>query len=244
MKWLATGLALLLPGPAFACRLALALALDVSGSVDNSEYEQQMRGLAAALADPEVEQALFADPGAPVSVAVFEWSASRYQRLVQNWLVLEDRADLQGLIARLNGWTREPSPEPTGLGAALRYGHALLERAPACWQQTLDVSGDGENNDWPAPQDLRRAGALGQITINGLLVSAPRRKSDRADTGAHSALLAYFEARVIQGPDAFVEVAFGYGDYARAMKKKLLRELATRPVGSLWPERDRLVRRQ
>ena len=106
------------------------------------------------------------------------------------------------------------------------------------------MSGDGENNDWPAPQDLRRRGEFGQITINGLLVTAPRRIADRSETGAHSALLAYFKARVIQGPDAFVEIAYGYGDYARAMKMKLLRELATRPVGFLLPDGDRALRRQ
>ena len=36
---------------AFACDIALTLAVDVSGSVDGREYRIQMDGVAAALAD-------------------------------------------------------------------------------------------------------------------------------------------------------------------------------------------------
>ena len=52
-------------GPAdAACRLALALGLDVSGSVDAAEYRLQLDGVAAALTDEDVQAALFAMPGA------------------------------------------------------------------------------------------------------------------------------------------------------------------------------------
>ena len=46
-------------------------------------------------------------------------------------------------------------------------------------------------------------------------------------------LLSYFENLVIRGPGAFVERADGFEDYARAMKKKLLREINALAVGSL-----------
>ncbi|MCX8955594.1 DUF1194 domain-containing protein, partial [Ruegeria sp. NA] len=48
-------LACLISGPAFGeCRQALALGLDVSGSVDSREYRLQLDGLASALTRPEV----------------------------------------------------------------------------------------------------------------------------------------------------------------------------------------------
>ena len=56
-----------------SCRLALVLALDVSGSVDPQEYAQQVQGLAAALDHPEIRDQLLDSAGAPVSLAVFEW---------------------------------------------------------------------------------------------------------------------------------------------------------------------------
>ena len=40
-----------------------------------------------------------------------------------------------------------------------------------------------------------------------------------------SVLVPYFQAEVIHGPGAFVEVATDYADYGRAMARKLLREM-------------------
>lgn len=220
-------------GPSSACRLALALALDVSGSVDAAEYRMQMDGLAEALTDPDVAAALFAMPGVPVAVSVFEWSASGYQRLIQDWVLLDGPPALDALAARLRGWTREAAPQATGLGAALRHGRGLIGRAPDCWQTTLDVSGDGENNDWPAPEDLRAAGALGDMRINGLVIAPDETGEAAGSEKTAEKLAAYFRARVIQGPDAFVEVAEGFSDYARAMRRKLLREIQTMPMGAL-----------
>ena len=50
VRRLAAALALV-ASPAAGCELALALAVDVSGSVEADEYRLQMDGIAAALAD-------------------------------------------------------------------------------------------------------------------------------------------------------------------------------------------------
>ena len=221
-----------------ACRLALALALDVSGSVSGDEYRLQMSGLAEALGDPDVEAALFAIPDAPVALAVYEWSSSRYQQLVQDWTVIENRAVLDGIRKRLATWPRSTAPQATGLGAALEFGKGLLDRAPSCWTRTLDVSGDGKNNDWPDPRVLRRNGTLVGIRINGLVVARDGGGESGQPPIEASELSAYFHARVIQGPDAFVEVALGFEDYSAAMRRKLLRELKARPIGALPDGRD------
>ena len=231
--WLCIVLMLASTTAASACRLALAIALDVSGSVDQREYRLQLDGLADALVDPDVTAALFAMPGAPVSLAIYEWSSSDYQRLIQDWVIVGDQTVLDGLVARLRKWSREAAPEATGLGAAMGYGKALIDRGPSCWKATLDVSGDGKNNDWPTLRVMKRSGALAGMAINGLVISRDGREVAE-DAGG---LKAYFRAQVIQGPDAFVEVAIGFEDYARAMRRKLLRELATRPMGQIesWP---------
>jgi hypothetical protein len=46
-------------------------------------------------------------------------------------------------------------------------------------------------------------------------------------------LMSYFRSVVIRGPGAFAEPADGFEDYARAMKKKLLREITALAVGRL-----------
>lgn len=218
-------------GSAQACRLALALALDVSGSVDEAEYRLQMDGLATALTDAAVRTALFSTPGSPVALAVYEWSSSSYQRLVQDWVLIEDQAHLTDVVNRLRSWQREPAPEATSLGAAMVFGRDLIARNPGCWRGVLDISGDGKNNDWPTPHELRAKNRLSGIEINALAVTALRQRGYLPPEPGE--LVAYFRTRIIQGPDAFVEVARGFEDYARAMQRKLLRELRTRPVGQL-----------
>ncbi|WP_336247087.1 DUF1194 domain-containing protein [Octadecabacter dasysiphoniae] len=54
------------PASAQNCRQALALGLDVSGSVDRREYRLQLDGLADALGHPDVVDALLSQMDAPV----------------------------------------------------------------------------------------------------------------------------------------------------------------------------------
>ena len=103
---------------------------------------------------------------------------------------------------------------PTALGFALLFGGRALAARPDCAQRTLDVSGDGTNNDGVSPELARRDFPLAGITVNGLVI------------GANVVTLArYYQQFVIQGPGAFVEVADDYADFERAMRRKLLREL-------------------
>ncbi|MBM9595741.1 DUF1194 domain-containing protein [Rhodobacteraceae bacterium MCCB 386] len=219
-------------GPAAACRLALILALDVSGSVDAREYRLQLDGLAEALADPEVRSAILALSDAPVDLAVFEWSGAAFQRQIIDRTTIDGPA-LDAAIGRLRGWQRISAPEATGLGAALEVAAAQLADGPACWRHVVDISSDGKNNDWPSPRQVHLSGATAGLTVNALAVGLTS-----AATGGIPGLpelVAYLEAEVIRGADAFVETASGYEDYAEAMKRKLLRELTAGLFASSLP---------
>lgn len=217
------------------CRLALALALDVSGSVDGDEYLLQLGGIARALEDPAVQNALFSMPDAPVALMIFEWSSGRYQKDLLPWTQISSAVELARITAGLRSWQRAPAPEATGIGAALEYAAGVFSGGPLCWRRTLDVSGDGKNNDWPVPRDVLKTGALGGITINGLVIGQEMIRGDDERAVGVAELSAYYTANVIQGTGAFVEVALGYEDYANAMARKLLRELSTPPIGDLRP---------
>lgn len=218
-----------------ACRLALALGLDVSGSVDDRDYKLQMHGLAEALSAPDVQSAFLTVPETPVALAVYEWSASSYQRTIIDWRLVDSPGTLDQITAELRAWARRPTPEATGLGAALSYGARLIEAGPTCWDRTLDISGDGKNNDWPVPERLRASGEIAWLRVNALVIApAFTGTQDRTDSGV-AELSSYFQRVVIQGPGAFVEVALGFEDYGEAMRRKLLRELSTLPLGHLPP---------
>ena len=204
--------------------MSLQLALDVSGSVDAREYRLQLDGLATALDDAEVRGALLAMPAAPVALSVFEWSGRRAQRLIADWGFVRSEADIDALTARLRATGRLQMPVSTGLGTALLFAAARQSVAPPCMRQVLDVSGDGKNNIGPRPQDIDAA-ALGNLNVNALVIGPSRPVAVESQVRETDELVAYFRAYVLRGPDAFVEVAVGYEDYARAMKQKLLKEL-------------------
>lgn len=214
----------LLAAPALAqaepsCRQALVLGLDVSGSVDRHEYRLQLDGLAAALQSPDVKEALLQFPSAPVSISVFEWSGKGQHRLVLPWASISTPAALSDVTATLRATKRQLKSQATAVGDALREGGKLLAMRPNCWTRTIDLSGDGISNEGPGPKEVEDHPLLDGVTVNALVVG-----SEQQDEVAK--LSAYFQAAVIKGTGAFVEVAFGYDDYQSAMTRKLLRELS------------------
>jgi Protein of unknown function (DUF1194) len=217
-------LALLAAAPAQAqgCRLALALALDVSSSVDSAEYALQRQGLAAALLAPEVRDAFLSVPGLYVALQVYEWSGRNQQVIRQDWVAIGDEADLDAVAGRLAGMARSYAQYPTALGFAMGFGARRLAERPDCRQHTLDISGDGTNNDGFPPDIARREFPFEDVIVNGLVIGANRETLRR-----------YFEQFVIHGPGAFVETATDYADFERAMRRKLQRELGVGQVSQL-----------
>lgn len=216
----------LLAGPAFAqCRQALALGLDVSGSVDSHEYRLQLDGLAAALQRPEVEHLILSDPAAPVRIAVFEWSETSFQRLLVDWTAIRTPSDLQAIAQRLQSTRRSSAPQGTAVGAAMQFGASLLARQGTCWKRTLDLSGDGKHNVGPHPRAAKLSLSRSGITINGLVIGADDPSNGDKRYVQIGELSAYYNAWVILGPGAFVETALGFEAYEEAMTRKLIREL-------------------
>ncbi|TMV09596.1 DUF1194 domain-containing protein [Ruegeria sediminis] len=215
------------------CRQALALGLDVSGSVDSAEYRLQIGGLANALRHPDVAQAMLAQPAAPVRLAIFEWSEPGYQRLLLDWTEIRDPATLARIADRLDNTARSTAPNGTAVGSAMMFGASLLAAQAECWKRTLDLSGDGKHNMGPHPRDVRLALKDAGLTINGLVIGADDPRADDKRQLQIGELSAYYAAWVALGPDAFVEIALGFHDYEAAMVRKLKRELESMVVSAL-----------
>lgn len=210
---------------AAGCRLALVLAMDVSSSVDAVEDRLQRGGMASALLSDAVAQAFFASD-LPVALAVYEWSGRYNQQLILDWTLVDTQADLLRAAETVASSTRSHNDFPTAMGYGLGYGAGLLERAPACLYKTLDMAGDGQNNEGFGPQHAYGAFPFGGVTVNGLVVNA-------ADYEAEVGLIAFYRAEVLHGPGAFLVVANGFEDYERALRMKLERELTPPAIGML-----------
>lgn len=227
------------PAVSEPCRQALVLALDVSGSVNEEEFRQQVSGVAAALDAPDVRALLLEAGLPPVSLAVFEWSSQNHQYLVLPWVTVVDDASLDAAIARIRGHKKVRAGLKTALGTALGFASTLLANKAECWRRTIDVSGDGKNNIGASPSEIYGLPGFAGVTVNALVVVDPssRGQGARAVGVTPEDLARYFDAEVIRGQAAFTIIANGYEDYARAMRLKLMRELSV-PVVVEGPHRS------
>ncbi|MEO0938173.1 MAG: DUF1194 domain-containing protein [Pseudomonadota bacterium] len=216
LRWLLS----CLPLPVSACELALLLAVDVSGSVDADEYRVQMDGLAAALRDGVVSQALVEQNA---SVALMQWTGSSRQRVTIPWTAMTSFADTDAFAARVEGDPRVWRHYSTAIGEALALGRTSFADVPQCKRRVIDVSGDGVSNEGGAPAVQKPALRAAGITVNALAI-----ETDETD------LTAYFFENLITGEGAFVVTANGFEDYPAQIRRKLLREI-TRQVSAVDP---------
>lgn len=219
-----------LPAQAVECRLALALAIDVSSSVDAAEDTLQRSGVVAALISPEVEAAFFSTD-LPVALAVYEWSGRYNQEVILNWLMIDSRAALLQAAETVANSKRSHNDFPTAMGYALGFGAQLLERGPTCLRKTLDMAGDGQSNEGFPPASAFREFPFQDVTVNGLVVNA-------ADFEGEVGLIAFYRGEVLHGPGAFLIIADGFDDFENAMRRKLERELTPPSIGALPAVRD------
>lgn len=228
MRLLAVLLICTLPQSAVAnCRLALLLALDISSSVNEREDELQRKGLANALETPEVMAAILEGYG-HVALSAFEWSGRYQQDPVLGWTALTDEAAVTTVAMALRQSKRSYAEFPTAIGFALEHAAKLFDSAPNCAQQTLDVSGDGVNNDGYSPAEVHQNHRLAGTTVNGLVIlgATDNRRDD-------AALITHYREELLYGPTAFLEAAENYKDFEKAIKRKLIRETSARAVAAL-----------
>lgn len=210
--------------PAQACRLALVLAVDVSNSVDQTEDQLQRNGLANALIAEDVQAAFFISDD-PVSLLVFEWSGRHHQKVLYDWHDIHSPIDLIDAAEAIQTSTRGQNDFPTAMGYALGYAATRLREKPECLSKTIDMAGDGKNNDGFGPAEAYAAFEFDNVTVNGLVVDASILETRQE-------LVTFFEDEVIRGSASFIEVADGFEDYEDTMRRKLIRELLSQMIGN------------
>jgi Ca-activated chloride channel family protein len=217
-KWCAAlGFGLISVG-AEACDLALVLAVDVSGSVDTEEYRIQMEGLAAALQDGTVIDALV---DAQAMVTLIQWTGSSRQRQTVPWMQMADAQDVAAFAAEVAADRRVWRNYSTAIGEALVVAEGALDEVAHCRRKVIDVSGDGISNEGIAPAERRAA-----LTAKGIVVNALAIETDEDD------LTGWFYENLIWGEGAFVVTANGFEDYPEQIRRKLQRE-TTRQISGI-----------
>jgi hypothetical protein len=204
--------------------LALALAIDISGSIDPDEAHLQRQGYVDAFRDPVIVKAILGGPTGRIAVAYYEWSDSWMQKLLIDWTLLDSDAAIAAFAQRLADAPISIARR-TSISGAIRYAIPLFGRSPyEPTRKVLDISGDGSNNDGGMVTDMRHEALKERISINGLPIMNDRpnpfgfpNETDLDD---------YYLHCVTGGPHSFVEVARSFEDFPRAVRKKLLQEVA------------------
>ena len=194
-----------------ACSIALALTVDVSGSINEREYRLQMDGLAAALRDPTVADALISSE---VALMLVQWSGGSRQEVSVGWQRMLTLDDVESFAVNVGQTTRSWAVYSTGIGNALLFTSAQFGPVSDCEHKVIDVSGDGYSNEGASPLEVSKMLAEQGFQINGLAI-----EDDEFE------LTEYYKYNVIGGPAAFVLTAETYADYPRTIWRKLLSEL-------------------
>ncbi|NOC84861.1 MULTISPECIES: DUF1194 domain-containing protein [unclassified Ruegeria] len=200
-----------------ACDLALALAVDVSGSVDASEFRIQMDGLAAGLRDPIVSEALVRGQA---QLMLVQWTGSSRQQVTIPWTRVDSFAALDRFADQVAEDPRIWRNFSTAIGEALHTTLDAFESVSDCKRRLIDLSGDGVSNEGVEPTQVHAA-----LRNRGIVVNALAIEESEPD------LTAYFFENVIVGEGAFVVSASGFADYPERIRKKLLREVTQQTAG-------------
>lgn len=194
-----------------ACSIALALTVDVSGSINEREYRLQMDGLAAALRDLTVADALISSE---VALMLVQWSGGGRQEVSVDWQRMLTLDDVGEFAAKVEQTTRNWAVYKTGIGNALLFTSAQFGPVSDCEYKVIDVSGDGYSNEGADPREVSKMLAEQGFQINGIAIE-----------GDEFELTEYYKYNVIGGVAAFVLTAETYEDYPRTIWRKLLSEL-------------------
>jgi Ca-activated chloride channel family protein len=210
-------------GPSAACDLALAFAVDVSGSVDTIEYGIQVDGLADGLRDGAVAAGLVRSNAALMFV---QWTGSSRQIVTVPWTQITSFEDVEAFAVLVENSERQWRNYSTAIGEALMFTSAAFQSAPTCTNNVIDVSGDGISNEGIEPDTVQNILRTAKIRVNALAIE-----------GSEDDLTAYFWENVIYGEGAFVVTANGFKEYGEKIRLKLRRE-TTAQISDLTNEHD------
>jgi len=196
--------------------LNLVLAVDASGSVDDSRFELQKQGYAKAFTNPRVLAAIHNGNEQAIAVSMVQWTGPTLHVIAVPWMIVRDQRSAELLAAAIERAPRQIFGGGTSLSGAIDFSVLLLRASPYMpTRQVIDISGDGSNNIGRPPQQARDEAVKMGIRINGLPILTVEPDLD-----------VYYRQNVVGGPGAFVIPAKTYEVFAAAILRKLVAEIS------------------
>ncbi len=203
--------------------IALVINTDVSYSVDENEARFQREGAIAAFRNPDVVKAIQAGPLGRIAVTYLDFSSYSMNKIIAPWHIVHDAASAEAFADLLAIAPRTLGVQ-TSISSGLEMAEHLLEISGyIATKRVIDVSGDGPNNEGHLVDKVRDEIIAKGIVINGLPIMTP---ADQFDVYYLPDLDKYYAGCVIGGNGAFIQVAHGFEDLARALRRKLILEIS------------------
>ena len=198
--------------------VALVLAVDTSGSVSMGRFELQKQGYAAAFRNPQVLNAIRSLGTQSIAVTMFQWTGPMLHVVVADWTLIRDAASAAAFAGAIDAAPRQLFGGGTSISGAIDYARGLLAQSPYRGaRRIIDVSGDGSNNSGRSAPAARDEAVADGISINGLPILTVEPGLD-----------VYYRDNVIGGAGAFMIPVANYDNFADAVLKKLINEIAAR----------------
>jgi hypothetical protein len=212
--------------------LELVLAVDCSGSVSNERFELQKQGYAAAFRNSRVITAIGQGANQAIAVTMLQWTGPSLQIQVVPWTEIRDEASARALADQIAATPRRLFRGGTSISGVIDRAMVLFSPHPAPGtRRVIDISGDGANNAGrPAPAARDDAVAAG-VVINGLPILTVEPDLDQA-----------YHDEVIGGQGAFLIAITSYEQFADAILRKLVTEIALNSGSHAIPQRSGLLR--
>ena len=218
---------------------ALIVAIDVSNSVDDTRYKLQMEGIAQALEDPGVIEAIVGGAKGGILFSLVTWADQPTWNLP--WMHIASEADAKAAAKKVRALPRQTG-EFTCMARMMRVvSDKIVPQIPSkAVKVVLDVSGDGRDNcnsQEPIEQVRDELVKYG-VTVNGLPIlvgegpeivtpgAAPSAQSYLPEKRSVDPLEQWFTDNVKGGPGSFVLPANGYSDFGRAIRQKFVLEVS------------------
>ena len=204
----------------------LALAVDISFSMDPDEQELQREGYIHALTSNEFLRALKQGTHGKIAITYFEWANVNDQRVIVPWRLIDGPEAADAFVAEI---ARAPYRRAarTSVSGALEFAAGLFENSGYKGiRRVIDVSGDGTNNNGPPVAMVRDEVLSKGFVINGLPIMLKPPVASSMDI---EALDIYYEDCVTGGPGSFVIPIKDREKFKEATRNKLVQEIAALP---------------
>lgn len=209
---------------------ALVVSIDVSNSVDATRYQLQLEGIAKALEDDSVIDAILTGGRGGILISLVMWADK--PKISIPWSRITSKEESLAIAQQVRRLPREGGEFTCMSGMMRMIADKVVTQIPATPNRiVVDVSGDGKDNcNREESIDVVRDELVDLgVIINGLPIL-------EGDDGP--SLEGWYADHVIGGPGAFVLPAKGFGDFERAIRQKFVNEISGTAPASDYAKAD------